>query len=883
MKKTLKLVSLLIALCMVCTVVFAACQPDCGVGNHVDENHDGVCDVCKRATTFKHVDDDDDRVCDVCGKDIVYTRNNYMSTTPSNWNELDSTDNNDSAIMGYIGSSFFTYDFKFEGGKFNADGSLNVDGIVEGAFDVKYDAATALEDVTETYGDTWGLTQKQIQAGGYIWKITLRQDLKWDDGTAIKAEDFVYTMQEQLNPKFFLGRSSEYYQNAVKIHNAQNYLYQGQSGWYDNAERYTYEDFDPETGTLDGNEAVIVLKEKLSWLGGYTIEQAMTAYAGYLDAEAFAELQKLADANGRVAITETSLQWLEQLITANPDWDETEEEVVNYMYYKFTWPEVDFDEEVGIFSVGDYDIVLVCDQPMQFFKEDGETLSYLAAYNFGSLPLVKRDLYERCKQEPQAGSDLWTTTYCTSLETSASWGPYKLTFLQNDKQFILERNENWYGYGIDEYKGQFQVDRIVTDIIKTEAASQTAFWAGQVDSLGISVTLANDYRNSIYALYSPRIATFGIQVFSDLATLKAHDRNNGILSILEFRQAMSLSLDRDEYNTRLSTANQTALGLMGEDYYHDVENSGIYRNTDQAKSALLRVYGFEFDTDQGKWKDSATGRTFATIDDAVDAMTGVNMALAKQKVEEAWTELTSNATEYGYDSSKPIILLLGASEASEAADREHQFIQEWISNLVQGTSMEGKIRVDLKDDLGDTWADAFKAGDYDLSSSGIGNAPFDPFYLIGAHLNLYASVTYHPYWATDEEEVSFTIPQVDGDYDGKDEGEITMTIEDWYACLNGYAGVDYNWGAGFAPVEVRLEILAMLEEVALLKYYTLPTARGMTAALHSAKFHYVTDIDNTMMGFGGIQYMQYDFADDEWAAFVKVHKGDLRDFYKQTA
>ena len=45
MKKTFRLVALLIALCMVFTVVLAACDKDCQNG-HTDANHDGVCDVC---------------------------------------------------------------------------------------------------------------------------------------------------------------------------------------------------------------------------------------------------------------------------------------------------------------------------------------------------------------------------------------------------------------------------------------------------------------------------------------------------------------------------------------------------------------------------------------------------------------------------------------------------------------------------------------------------------------------------------------------------------------------------------------------------------------------------------------------------------------------
>jgi len=53
--------------------------------------------------------------------------NTTTSVMPSNWNELTYKDNNDTQILSYIGSSFFDYDYKFEGDKkYNADGSINV-------------------------------------------------------------------------------------------------------------------------------------------------------------------------------------------------------------------------------------------------------------------------------------------------------------------------------------------------------------------------------------------------------------------------------------------------------------------------------------------------------------------------------------------------------------------------------------------------------------------------------------------------------------------------------------------------------------------------------------------------------------------------------------
>ena len=85
---------------------------------------------------------------------VVLKQAEYNTTTsvmPSNWNEFTYADNTDTQIMSYIGSSFFEYDYKFEDDqKYNADGSVNKDAIVPGAYTTNYSAATKLEDVTAT-------------------------------------------------------------------------------------------------------------------------------------------------------------------------------------------------------------------------------------------------------------------------------------------------------------------------------------------------------------------------------------------------------------------------------------------------------------------------------------------------------------------------------------------------------------------------------------------------------------------------------------------------------------------------------------------------------------------------------------------------------------
>ena len=187
------------------------------------------CAICHKLLTVENLaalgHDYVNKVCTRCGDRIVtpiidngeHTYRMHTVFSPSNWNELTYQDNNDTQIMNYIGSSFFSYDFKFENGK-----------IVPGEFEIKYDAATKLEDVSSQVDAKWGIP---AGATARAYKITLREGLMWQDGTPIKAEDFVYSMKEQLNPDFKNYRADSFYVGATIIHNAENYVKQGSYGY----------------------------------------------------------------------------------------------------------------------------------------------------------------------------------------------------------------------------------------------------------------------------------------------------------------------------------------------------------------------------------------------------------------------------------------------------------------------------------------------------------------------------------------------------------------------------------------------------------------------------------------------------------------------------
>ena len=766
-----------------------------------------------------------------------YTYNTYTASSPTNWNELTYQDNNDTQIMSYIGSSFFSFDFKFD-----ANGE-----IVTGDFVVKYEAATKLEDVTAAYAEAWGLP---ADGKGYAYKITLREDLKWENGDPIKAEDFVYTMQQQLDPAFKNYRADSFYVGSTIIANAQGYAKQGESMEnLDNgvAALYTLADLVKNADGVytqpDGSAIYFALTEALDWCGGASV----TDYSVYLDATAFAALQALAGEDGRVAITDESIALWTTLINTE-DWGY--EPVENLPYYwvipSYTYPEMDFSE-VGIF-VGDteYEIVLVLDKSLPLIKEDG-SLSYQAAYNMSSLPLVHKATYEANKQEPASGSTLWTSTYNSSVETTMSWGPYKLESFQAGKQYTLVKNDNWYGYALEENEGLYQTDRIVCDTIEEWNSAWVKFLAGEIDGIGIDVTVADDYKGSDRAYFTPDDFVASLQLQSSKEQLIARQTegvNKSILANVKFRKALSLSINRADFATKTTTSSLQGFGLYNSMHYYDVANGKAYRESDAAKKVLCEIYNVDY-------------TQYPTLDDAVDAITGYDLDAAKALVEEAYQEALAAGEISATDK---VVLTMGTGTINETVQRRFDYIATAWTELVKGTSLEGRLETEVKD-FGSAWSNDFRAGKYDVCMGGWTGAAWDPGYFLLAYLS--PSYMYSAAWDTSSQMMTFTMM-------GE---EYTMSLMDWYKCLNGSGA--HDWSATALDQEDRLPLIAALEQQVLAVYYTVPLYNNFSASLLSYKVDYVTYTYNTFMGYGGMKYMTYNFDDEAWAAEVAAANGEI--------
>lgn len=848
--KKVKLTALAIAMALFCSFALTACVS----GNKQDAK-------TKQASFVASADDNP-----------TYTYNTFTSVSPSNWNELTYQDNNDTQIMNYIQSPFFEFDYQFD-----SNGN-----IVSGKFDVEYSFATGLEDVTADYVGQYGVEEGDTEK---VWKITIRSDGKWDDGTPIKAGDFVYSMQEQLNPLFRNFRADSFYNGSVNIYNAWEYVFQNNVGYYDATKVFsTYDSandenlyfcFGPFKYKDESDKEVSVdnyVRTGWGFPASYDAEKTLAYFVNNYGLEVNAEVVAKMEGKSLKDIKADAAMKAE-LDKIAEWWCETPDEILMFCVAHAALPELDFSE-VGMFAPDDTHIVVAMTEGINFVDENGN-LTYHAPYEFSSLPLVKKDLYEKCKIAPTTEGGLWTTNYNTSKETTASWGPYMLTDYQKAKTYTLSRNPYWYGYNMDKYAGQYQTDAIKCETVSSYSTQLLMFRNGLVDDIGIDVSVADDYKNSERAYYTPDDFVGSFQLQSNVESLKNRGDKEGVNKMLlkyqDFRKALSIGFDRADFVYKCTTSSKAGFGLYNSMHYYDVANGGVYRDTDYAKKALCDVYGVDVSKFGGD------------LDEAVDAITGYDLEQARALVTKAYNEALAAGDIKATDKVK---FTMGTGVVSETIQRRFDYIKAAWTEMLKGTPLEGRFDMELKD-FGDDWAKAFRdRSEYDICMGGWNGAAWNPGYFIMAYLS--PDYMYSKSWDTSSHILKATVHgaklnekgQIEVTNNANDVYEAELPLytgsgatSSWYQLLNS----TYYFGDGNLDPEFRCELLAQMEAEVLKQAYSIPFQNSYAASMLSFKVDYITYEYNTFMSYGGIQYMTYKYSDKQWKEF-RDYMGEAFDY-----
>lgn len=848
MKK--KLISLLLASAMV--VSLAACG---GKGDEPAGN-----DVTPGAETTPSDDaqpgDDGENTTPAVDENASYTYNTSTTAFPTNWSPALQQTNEDYTLLQYLEAPLYAFDYN---------------DTMDGYKLIPCAAAGEPTDVTADYVGQWGIEEGDTAR---VWSFPLREDVKWDDGTPITAHDYVRSAELMLDPVAKNHRADTFYASSLKVVNAKNYLYAGQHAYLNpmivnmtDDEYIPVDSFEVnEEGllTVDGKDLAVDLNTGSSWgasLGDYYSEGM---YVNADGVDVYAEiLEPNANADGFVPVTQEVYDAVSLCIAqlhGYADADAYAADAGDYAYleaqemmnYGETYEEMDFSE-VGFAAPSDYELVIALDVPLEGF--------YLR-YSFTNGWLLKEDLYLSCESVVDG---VYTNTYGTSAETTASYGPYKLTSFQKDKEYVLERNENYF-----DLEGKYQTTRIVMHCVAEAATRLQMFLNGELDSYVLTSDDMETYATSDYTYYATEASTFFVAMNPDMDALAANQAalgdnfNKTILTVKEFRQALSYSLDRASFALATAPTNSPAYGVYSNLIIYDPEVGSTYRSTDEAKQVLVDFWGLTDDIGEGK--------LYENMDDAIDSITGYNLEMAREKFNEAY----DIAKEQGLiDDDDVIQLMIGIPNGeSNFYNKGNEFLVNCWTEAVVGTPFEGRLTFALNDTLGNGFGTALRNNEVDiLFGVGFTGSALDPYNLIQCYTTD-DNLRYNTCWDSANDMLTINLG-------GKD---WTASVADWTYTISGEKititdadGNTQEFSAGVTDdnSQERFEILAALEGAVLERYELLPLIDDSSAELKSMKINFATEDYVFGMAFGGIKYYTYNYTDDEWAAFVAEQGGTL--------
>ncbi len=789
------------------------------------------------------------------GEIPTYTYNTYSTSLGNNWNPHTWETSADDAILGYLSSPFVT---------------MQAEDTEEGIYQWVYEMATEITDVTAEHQDD--LTKYNVDLGGkdpsevtqgYVFEIKLNPEAKWQDGTPINADSYIYSMKMLLDPEMRNYRANLYYTGESAVAGGFAYFYQGSDAWTENAiaAGYTFEDLtvgeDGQYLTPEGYKVYWAVGMSLSeWLGGQTLKYYAENYGdSALALDTWDDLVALMDENGLVPLTDESYDLFAPVTTGNPNWQETEEDLPNYLIYGVPMADADYDETVGCYKVDDYTIRYVNEAAIDY---------YYFLTSCTSTWLVYGPYYE-------AGFDttgtLKTTDYGTEVSNTMSYGPYMLDSLQKDKQIVFVQNPNWYGWEEDEngalvsytdylvngeHVQRYQTTRIVIDVMDDDAAKQ-AFLKGELTEWAPTSEDLPTYGKSEQLYKADESYTMSFFFNTDVEALQEMDNSKGntnsvVLSNTNFRRAFSYSIDRAEWVTA-TAGYKPSFGLMNTSYYYDFYNDpeSAYRSSDPAMQAICNFYEVEY----------GPGTPYATLKDAYKSITGYNLTLAQELMKQACEELVADGL---YTEGEEIYIRIAYMKGamSSAENKQVELFNKYINAAAEGSGF-GHITLDALGNVEDRYS-AVPGGDFAIGYGAWGGAQLYPF----RNFRVYCDPTYvdiHEAACWDPSTETLTL-EVNGE-------EVTMTWQDWSASMLGtgrFAG-ESN--------ETKLEITAQMEEAYLKKVYRIPLATSTSCTLLAYKAQFITPDYNLAYGWGGLELMTYNYSDAEWTDFVASQGGYL--------
>lgn len=803
------------------------------------------------------VDIDHSVFAGVAGKDYtdekVYTYNDFLTATSDmKWAPHTWETNDDSVILDMISTGFYTF-------VVNADAS---NWAVTTEMAAEYPV-----DVTAEYVGQFGIEEGET---GKAWKITLNPAACWEDGTPINADTYIYSYKELLDPINKCRRADSLYAGDFVIAGSKEYFKQGSVAHADlliptaAAEEYiamdAFEKDEEGFYLVNGNRIAFNLTDGGSWSSN-----SLTEYyeAGYFENECWdTVLNANADASGDVFVNDDVAAALTEIIAVLHDYatpedyaadagDYAYQEWEEFCYTTQSYGEYSWDN-VGIVKTGDYEIVMVAVAPVN-------TPEFYLPYNLSSTYLVYEPMWEACKTYYDADGNKvdrenavsMSTNYCTSAETTISYGPYKLTYFELDKQFTLERNENWYGYSDGKHLGQYQMDVYSVSVIPTQATQLLSFLNGEIDNVSLTAGDMETYGSSQYISYTPQSYTTKLTFNTDEASLTSHGTGSQIQGNLNFRKAFSLAIDSATFASSYTAAGTAGYGMLNRMYVADATTGDIYRDSEGGKLALINL--FEMDLDD-----------YDDVDEAYDAITGYDLDLARATMAKAYDECVATGL---YDGSSNVTLDMRVYTNDDIYVQMFNFLNDALKAACVGTGFEGKVEMTMTADS--DYYNSMYSGSCDIIFTTWGGATYGGFGMLDrCYLDAPDGSGNQMEYGFDGTKSILTI-----NIDGEDFTENLVTWGKWMD--DDVDTVISNGTTTLAPfaaydAETKCNLFGNLEYALMSNFCTTSLYYRNAASLNSQKGQYAVSSYLDLIAFGGLQFYTFNYDDAEWAAVAST-------------
>ena len=554
---------------------------------------------CVAITVDPDPDPDPDPVEDYFSLDGVYTT--YFSGI-DNMNPYSNTMADASTMYTFLTNGLYYGDYDWataiEDGLATEVGDFETSGAA--ALPYTRLPGMALEDPVDMTGD------------GTVWQITLREDLEFEDGTAIDANTFDYSWSMLLDPLLLNDRSSNLYDTSnLPIVNAEGYFKQktpdqdelGFDTYF--VDPVTYARYNSFSHLVTGTTWELFYVES----GMY---EGITFAAGATALEQDVYTEYWGDGygpNGYVMVDydDAAFEMDEDGVLIAPylGWTyadgsavATAADAVGDTDYFGVYPAYYSDEVVptravvdaegipvgGVVTYNDATVVLwsevgfevISQYVFQITLEEGKT-GWDVKGNLmgGTTGVVHEASFEAGMNDGRTQTD-----YGTIDNPLVSYGNYNLTTWEDDVVFIFTRNDNYHD------AADYRIKTIRYEVIEDQSIAVDEFKLGNLDVVGVSGDYYEDFKFSPYLKLSP--ATTFFRFAFNIAGSEQYDLNP-ILVYPEFREAFYYAIDREEFSLEVRAPSHPTFGFLGPVYLTTEYNSIAYRNS-EAGAALLADY-----------------------------------------------------------------------------------------------------------------------------------------------------------------------------------------------------------------------------------------------------------------------------------------------------